>query len=153
MKPSRKRPWPSPAGPFTSRAKDRLELAYANSLTAAYLDTLRLCNLMLAIGADELVLGSAGWIADEQPATARIRKVFVHPDLTGRGIGTRLVIDAAARATAAGFTALSVRSTLNAVPLYRKLGYRDVALIPVTETGKNRLTLMRKAKPSVGSLV
>ncbi|MGH6933976.1 MAG: GNAT family N-acetyltransferase [Dongiaceae bacterium] len=39
--------------------------------------------------------------------------------LARRGIGSRLVDDAEARAKAAGFNLLTVRSTLNAVPFYR----------------------------------
>lgn len=66
----------------------------------------------------------AGWIAaPEEPGTARIRKVFVHPSLARRGLATRLVLDAGRRALVAGYTRLMVRANLNAVPLYRRLGY------------------------------
>lgn len=75
------------------------------------------------------LIGTAGWLAmdtgdDRRPLTARIRKVFVHPDLARRGLASRLVRAAEADAAAAGYPNLFVRANLNAVPLYEKLGYR-----------------------------
>lgn len=84
---------------------------------ADYADELLACNVMLAMLPD-------GALAD-RPATARIRKVFVRPDLARRGLGRRMVLDAEARARAAGCEHLIVRANVNAVPLYRALGYRE----------------------------
>jgi putative acetyltransferase len=95
--------------------------------TPEYLEDLRRSNLALAIAADGGIVGTAGWIpvADEA-GTARIRKVFVHPDLARRGLGSAMVRDAERRAAAAGYPNLVVRANLNAVPLYAKLGYTPV---------------------------
>ena len=74
---------------------------------ADYADDLRRSHLVLAWGADGALLATAGWLAvDVGPGTARIRKVFVDPEAARRGLATRLVVDAEARARAAGFQAL-----------------------------------------------
>ena len=62
----------------------------------------------------------------DQPGAARIRKVFIHPSAARRGLATRLVTAAEAGARAAGHDRLLVRANVNAVPLYRKLGYRPL---------------------------
>jgi len=86
-------------------------------------DALR-SHLMLALTPAREIVATAGWIAvPEQPGTARIRKVFVHPDWARRGLATQLVRDAEQRAHAAGYPRLIVRANRNAVALYRKLGY------------------------------
>jgi putative acetyltransferase len=88
-----------------------------------YADDLRRSHMMLAIARREVV-ATAGWLAlADEPGTARIRKVFVAPALARRGLATRLVRDAEARARAAGYTRIIVRANVNAVPLYAKLGY------------------------------
>lgn len=83
-------------------------------------------HLILARETDSgRLIGTAGWLAmDDRPRTARIRKVFVHPDLARRGLATRLVQAAEQAAAAAGYPNLFVRANINAVPLYEKLGYR-----------------------------
>jgi putative acetyltransferase len=89
------------------------------------------------------VLGAAGWSAqDDEPGTARIRKVFVHP-----GLGTTLVRDAERRARAAGYERFIVRSSLNAVLFYQKLGYRIVEMANVPRPSDIRLpvVVMRKS--------
>jgi len=105
------------------------QLAAHAALTEApeYAVDLGRSHLMLAVTAARQIVGSAGWIAvAEERSTARIRKVFVHPDFARRGLATGLVTDAEARAHAAGYTRLIVRANINAVPLYRKLGYRPL---------------------------
>jgi putative acetyltransferase len=85
---------------------------------------IRRSHLMLAVTPTGEIVGSAGWIeVPEEPSTARIRKVFVHPRLARRGLASLLVREAERRAIAAGHTRIIVRSNVNAVPLYRKLGY------------------------------
>lgn len=83
-------------------------------------------HLILARETDSgRLIGTAGWLAmEDRPHTARIRKVFVHPDLARRGLASRLVRAAEADAAAAGYPHLFVRANINAVPLYEKLGYR-----------------------------
>lgn len=88
-------------------------------------------HLILAHETDSgRLIGTAGWLAMDakddggRPRTARIRKVFVHPDMARRGLASRLVRAAEADAAAAGYPNLFVRANINAVPLYEKLGYR-----------------------------
>ena len=84
-------------------------------------------HLMLALSSEDGIVATAGWIAvPEEPGTARIRKVFVHPDWARRGLASRLVRDAESRAHAAGYPRIIVRANRNAVPLYRKLGYKTL---------------------------
>jgi putative acetyltransferase len=84
-------------------------------------------HLELAVLATGALVGSAGWLEmPDQPGTARIRKVFIHPDMACRGLATRLVTAAERRALAAGHTRLYVRANINAVPLYLRLGYRPL---------------------------
>jgi len=86
-------------------------------------DVLR-SHLMLALGPTGEIIATAGWIAvPEEPGTARIRKVFVHPNWARRGLASQLVRDAEQRAHAAGYPRMIVRANRNAVPLYRNLGY------------------------------
>lgn len=72
---------------------------------------------------DGALLGSAGWIAAGD-GVARIRKVFVHPDAARQGVATALVRAAEERSGARRFV---LRAYLDAVPLYRKLGYAEDA--------------------------
>nr|WP_302474305.1 GNAT family N-acetyltransferase [Roseococcus sp. MDT2-1-1] len=70
---------------------------------------------------DGRLLGSAGWLA-QPDGTARIRKVFVHPDAARQGVATALVRAAEQRSERNRFV---LRAYLDAVPLYRRLGYMD----------------------------
>ena len=118
---------------FAALARDRhtpAQIAAHVALIEAadYADDLRRSHMMLARDADGALLATAGWLAvEDEPGTARIRKVFVDPGAARRGLATRLVIDAEARARAAGFTRLIVRANINAVPLYEKLGYAPLS--------------------------
>jgi putative acetyltransferase len=105
------------------------QLAAHTAMTrgAAYAADLAASHLVLAVQADGAVLATTGWIAvPDEAGTARIRKVFVHPDIARRGVASRLVRDAEARAAAAGYHRLVVRANINAVPLYLKLGYHTL---------------------------
>jgi putative acetyltransferase len=117
---------------FESLAADRhsseqLAAHTAMTQTEAYAADLRESHLTLAITSDGMLAGTAGWIAvSGEAATARIRKVFVRPDLARRGLASLLVGDAEARALAQGYRRIIVRANINAVPLYAKLGYRTL---------------------------
>lgn len=105
------------------------QLAAHSAMTrdAAYAADLAASHLALAVRESGAIIATAGWIAVAGEAgTARIRKVFVHPDLARRGLASHMVRDAGARAEAAGYPRLVVRANINAVPLYRKLGYETL---------------------------
>lgn len=112
---------------------DAAQIAAHESLIHAddYAADVARSHLILARETDSgRLIGTAGWLAMDakedggRPRTARIRKVFVHPDLARRGLATTLVRAAEQAAAAAGYPNLFVRANINAVPLYEKLGYR-----------------------------
>lgn len=105
----------------------QIEAHEALIMDTAYADDLAQSHLLLAEEHSGRLVATAGWLAlPDRPATARIRKVFVHPDMAGRGLGSAMVRAAEADACAAGLPNLFVRANINAVPLYEKLGYRPV---------------------------
>lgn len=70
------------------------------------------------------VVATSGWIDFlEQPATARLRKVFVHPDMAGAGLGRRMVRAAEDAARDAGLRKFHVRANINARGFYERMGY------------------------------
>jgi putative acetyltransferase len=98
---------------------EALRVAHSAAMAEeAWLEDLRRSDIWVAEEAG-VVLGTAGWIAQDE-GVARIRKVFVHPAATRRGIATALVRAAEERSAAARFV---LRANLNAVPLYERLGY------------------------------
>ena len=108
---------------------DRMQEGTLAAMTrsTAYAADLAASHLVLAVQRGGAVIATTGWIAvPDEAGTARIRKVFVHPDLARRGIASHLIRHAEARAEAAGYGRLIVRANINAVPLYRKLGYRTL---------------------------
>ena len=108
-------------------SREQLAAHTAMTQTDSYAADLRESHLTLAIMSDGTLAGTAGWIAvSGEAATARIRKVFVRPDLARRGLASVLVGDAETRARAEGYRRIIVRANLNAVPLYAKLGYRTL---------------------------
>jgi putative acetyltransferase len=110
---------------------DASQIAAHTGVTEApdYAADLARSRLLLAVDGAGAIVGSAGWmpVEGESEKTGRIRKVFVDPGYARRGLATRLVTEAEARAREAGCRRLIVRANLNAVPLYRKLGYSETA--------------------------
>jgi len=96
---------------------------------------------------DADVIATAGWVPFETDL-ARLTLVFVRPDWFGQGIGRRLVTLVETHALASGVAALAVRSSLNAVGFYERLGYVVDRPMP-TELGTITIgsTLMRKPQP------
>lgn len=93
---------------------------------AAYPADLERSHPTLAF-ADGRLVATAGWLAmSDRPETARIRKVFVEPGVARRGLASWMVREAERAAAEAGYPRFFVRANLNAVPLYRRLGYTDV---------------------------
>jgi putative acetyltransferase len=109
---------------------DAAQIAAHEALIAAenYAVDVARSNLILARHNGAELVATAGWLSmPERPATARIRKVFVHPGWARRGLATALVRAAEQAAAAAGYPQLYVRANINAVPLYVSLGYRAEA--------------------------
>lgn len=139
----------------THYTAEQIALLVAATDEPSYIDDLSGNDLWLAVDTDGAIVGSAGWGA--MPAEAgiarprgRIRKVFVEPALAGRGLGRALVEAAETRADAAGCAGFVVRANLNAVPFYRRLGYRETG--PGTMLVAGRLlpmTMMEKLPKTV----
>ncbi|HKX08800.1 MAG TPA: GNAT family N-acetyltransferase [Stellaceae bacterium] len=114
---------------LASGVHDAAQIAAHTELTESpeyETDVLR-SHLMLALTPAGDIVATAGWIpVPDEPATARIRKVFVHPEWARRGLASRLVRDAEHRALEAGYPRMIVRANRNAVPLYRRLGYEPL---------------------------
>jgi GNAT superfamily N-acetyltransferase len=86
---------------------------------------------------DKLFSGSAdqeGLARPLDPATeaARVRAMFVRPDWTRRGLGTRILEACEAAAKAEGFGRLSLMATLPGLPLYERFGFQVVSRAPIT---------------------
>jgi GNAT superfamily N-acetyltransferase len=77
---------------------------------------------------DKLYSGSGEGATDARlldPATepARVRAMFVRPDWTRKGLGTRILEACEAAAGAEGFTTLALMATLPGVLLYERFGF------------------------------
>jgi GNAT superfamily N-acetyltransferase len=84
---------------------------------------------MLVARRHGFVVGTAGWeprTIDGQPG-AHLRSVFVHPLQTRQGIASALVQAVEADAMEQRAIRFTLAATVNAVPLYRRLGYAAVA--------------------------
>jgi GNAT superfamily N-acetyltransferase len=77
---------------------------------------------------------------------ARIRAFFVHPDCARMGIGRLLLERCESEASAAGFAAMELMSTLPGVPFYGRLGYSagEPLEYPLGEGESLRLVPMTK---------
>jgi GNAT superfamily N-acetyltransferase len=62
-------------------------------------------------------------IIDPAIDPARVRAMFVRPDWTRRGLGTRILEACQAAAKAEGFKSLALMATLPGVPLYERFGF------------------------------
>jgi GNAT superfamily N-acetyltransferase len=87
------------------------------------------------------------------PATeaAKIRAFFVEPAWARRGLGSLLMTHCSAEAGAAGFSMLELVSTLPGVPLYRALGFIDVASFDLQLSGGVRVPVVRMRRPLLES--
>ena len=127
-----RRPATSYGTAFARGAKDTIRPADIEAF-AAFVRSPRYADLLLGnrayaawIGSE--MVGIAAWSVGEAPSpTARILAVFVHPLFTGDGIGTRLDRVPRGRGRAAGYRALEVSATLNAVGFFEHLGYLERA--------------------------
>lgn len=86
---------------------------------------------------DKLYTGSGDTAGDSRlldPASepARVRAMFVRPDWTRRGLGTRILEACEAAARSEGFRMLALGATLPGVPLYERFGFHATGQIKVT---------------------
>jgi len=72
-------------------------------------------------------------VAQLDPGASRLRALFVDGDRQQRGLGSQLLAVVEAHALAHGCTSLTGAMSLNAVPFYRRAGFRPCA-------GAERLT-------------
>lgn len=88
-------------------------------------------------------------IIDPATEPARVRAMFVHPDWTRRGLGTRILEACQAAAKAEGFTSLAPMATLPGVPLYERFGFRvrEQTQIPMPDGTSIGSALMDKSIP------
>jgi GNAT superfamily N-acetyltransferase len=70
-------------------------------------------------------------IIDPATEPARVRAMFVRPDWTRRGLGTRILEACEAAAKAEGFSNLILVATLAGVPLYERFGFVTSRQVPV----------------------
>jgi len=116
-------------------------------LADSYQDEL-LSNNLLVAEAEGHIVGTAGWCAvADAPGTARIRKVFVAPEVAGRGLGRLLVGEAEKQALESGYARFVVRANANAVGFYVRLGYRTIrsGRMPAADGVELPVTFMEKA--------
>jgi putative acetyltransferase len=100
---------------------------------------------------DGEVVGCAGWVPfPDEPATSRLTTVFVAPHWFGRGVGTALVGEVEHAGADAGYPHHVVRSSLNAISFYERLGYVTERpwSTPVADGVSIGSMLMRKTRES-----
>jgi putative acetyltransferase len=66
------------------------------------------------------------------PEAGAIQGLYVSPDVSGRGVGRKLLATLEERARACGLKSLRLTSSLNAVPFYERAGFKAVE--ELTET-------------------
>jgi len=124
----------------------------APDLVAAYLKE-GLC--IVAAAAQSVV---AVYVLRPGAASAEIKNIAVAPDWQGRGVGKRLIADAAERAALMGAREITVgtgNSSLGQLAFYQKCGFRIVGVErdffaryaePITENGIPCLDLIRLSR-------
>ena len=101
-------------------------------------DTLLHDGTFLAAVQGDRIVGCGGWSSRTPGYSSRIaggpapaplrqatvRSIFVHPDFARRGIASAIMAAVEAEIAATNFGTAALTSTLSAIPLYRRLGYR-----------------------------
>lgn len=88
--------------------------------------------------ADGRVVGSAFVVGTQDPGVAKLRLVYVEPEMRGTGLGRRLVEACMAFARQAGYRRMTLWTNdplVAARRLYQRLGFAMVASEPVTAFG------------------
>lgn len=112
------------------------------------------------------VVGCGGW-TERQPRyldaiegaprmgrriRARIQGVFVHPGYVRNGIGRCLMAAAEGSVRARGHREAAVDATLNGVPLYVAMGYRNFTPLTARLPGGDSMTLIHMRKELVRTI-
>jgi GNAT superfamily N-acetyltransferase len=71
-------------------------------------------------------------LLDSATEPARVRAMFVRPDWTRRGLGSRILEACEKAAKAEGFRTLALMSTLPGVPLYERYGFRVLERVDIS---------------------
>lgn len=109
------------------------------------------------------IVGSGGWservpecidAIEGRPAMgrrirARIRSVFVHPDLERQGLGRCLMAGAEGAVRARGHREAALDATLTCVPLSIAMGYRNLAPVVARLTGGESMSFIHMRKELV----
>ena len=90
--------------------------------------------------------GQDGALPHPSSGKAAIRAVFVHPAMSGRGVGRLLVRAAESAARSHGYDSFEIAATLTGVPLYRKLDYRTKGLFSFGLSGGGRFSVVLMGK-------
>jgi putative acetyltransferase len=84
-------------------------------------------NTCLVGERDKQIVALGGWAPHEKwPEHAWLRGVFVDPNLVRRGAGTQIVAAIEAHAKEAGRIEFGVMASLNAIPFFTAVGYREL---------------------------
>ena len=95
--------------------------------TDDYAADVALSNILCARNGAGRLMATAGWLRmSRAPMTARIHKVFVHPDMAGNGLGRRMVTATEITARGQGAEDFFVRANINAKGFYKRLGYAEI---------------------------
>jgi len=100
-------------------------------------------NMLCARDGVGRLMATSGWLAmNRAPTTARIRKVFVHPDMAGTGLGRRMVGVTEIAARDQGTEDFFVRANINAKGFYKRLGYTEIKPSVMEVSGGINLPVM-----------
>jgi len=97
-------------------------------------------------GGDQMK-GTADPLLDPATQPARIRAFFVHPAWARRGLARQLFERCARDARAAGFGSFELMATLPGEPLYRALGFTELARLTTTLPDGVDLPVVRMGRP------
>lgn len=78
------------------------------------------------------------------PGCAKLRQMWIHPDLRGQGHGQELLTAVEARLAGDGITSFVLHARQNAAGFYEKNGYRTVGDL-FTEVGRPHLRMEKEA--------
>jgi GNAT superfamily N-acetyltransferase len=88
-----------------------------------------------------------GRILDPATEPAKVRAMFVRPDWTRRGLGTRIIRECETAARREGYRRLSLLATLAGVPLYLACGFEPGEETEVVLSDGVRLACLAMEKP------